>query len=353
LIFLSMVIADQDEAYISRLAKWFRENRAGQFQIMAFTEKESLLRFLSETDLHIDVLLVGEKLLDPVLISKFNTIILGQPVEPANIELKHIDKYLPAPTLCSEILSAISAFDRPGWGKAGKSELIVCMSPEPRLKSTLALYLSKSSPENIYINFESFPFYSTEQCSHRNQKNLSDVLYHIKASKTNVPLALESAVHNIHNGINLILPMDNPKDLWELTEKEFGILVEALVSWGSFKNVIADIELNAGPFMKYWLEFSSLILIPFEITQLNQVRCLKNMLNQSISEKKIRWVLAGDCTKDSIPDEFNNLFIINGLYALTGDWSSLTFDNSILQNITELLSIPAEYKSFQTVTPYF
>lgn len=341
MIFINMVIADQDEAYINRLAKWFRENRAGQFQIMAFTEKESLLRFINETDLHIDVLLAGEKFLEPMITSKVNTIILGHPVDPANSDFKHIDRYLPAPTLCSEVLSAISALEKPGFGRTGKSDLIVCISPEPRLKSTLALYLGKSSPENIYINFESFPFYLTEQHTYRNQKNLSDVLYHIKASKPNVPLMLESAVCSGHNGINLIPPMDNPKDLWELSDKETGILIEALISWGRFRNIIADMELNAGPFLKQWLEFSSLILVPFEITQINQVRRLKNMLAHSITENKIKWILAGDCI-DGLHEEFDNLFIINELYALTGDWTSLNFDNAVLQKTTELLSMQSD-----------
>lgn len=342
MIFVNMVIADQDEAYINRLAKWFRENRAGQFQIMAFTEKESLLRFMNETDLHIDVLLAGEKFLEPGLTSKVNTVILGQPVEPEYSEFKHIDKYLPAPTLCSEILSSISDFEQTGWSKAGKSELIICISPDPRLKSTLAMYLSKLSDENIYINFESFPFYSIDQYSYRNQKNLSDVLYHIKASKANVILALESAIYNIHNGISLIPPMDNPKDLWELSEKEIGILIEALQSWGRFKNIIADIELNAGPFIKQWLESSSLILVPFEITQLNQIKRLKNMLNQYVPEKKIKWILAGNCNRDNLTEDFNNLYIIKDLYALNGDWTSISFDDKVLQNLSDLISIPVD-----------
>ena len=342
MIFVNMVIADQDEVYLSRLAKWFRENRSNQFQIMAFTEKESLLRFMKETDLNIDVLLIGENFLAPELSAALNTIILGQPIDPVNNEFRYIDKYLPAPSLCSEVLSTISNSENPIPGKAGKSELIICLSPDPRLKSTLALYLSGISYDNIYINLESFPFYIPSQNSYRNQKNLSDVLYHIKASKGNVVMALECAVLSNYNGINIIPPMDNPKDLWELSDKETGILIDALKSWGHFKNIIVDIELSAGPHINQWLESSSLILIPFEIKQLNQIRRLKNMLNQSIPEEKIKWILVDECGDGDLPEDFSNLLILEELKAFPGVGTSISTEPGISQILSGFLKVPSK-----------
>ncbi|MDD4295485.1 MAG: hypothetical protein PHC69_00815 [Ruminiclostridium sp.] len=342
MIFVNMVIADQDEVYLSRLAKWFRENRSNQFQIMAFTEKESLLRFMKETDLNIDVLLIGENFLSPELSAALDIIILGQPIEPVNNGFKYIDKYLPAPSLCSEVLSAISDSENPIPGKAGKSELIICFSPEPRLKSTLALYLSGISNDNIYINLEPFPFYMTCQNAYKNQKNLSDVLYHIKASKGNVIMALESAVLSSYNGINIIPPMDNPKDLWELSDKETGILIDSLKSWGHFKNIIADLEFSVGPHINQWLESSSLILIPFEIKQLNQIRRLKNMLNLSIPEEKIKWILADECGYVDLPEDFSNILILEELKAFSGEGTNINPNPETAQVLSGFLKLSSK-----------
>ncbi len=333
-----MVIAGQDETYINRLAKWFRENKPNQFQITAFTEKESLYRFIGVTDLTIDVLLIDEEFIDLDQYTDMNIIILGQALNPAFNELKQVDKYLPAPSLCSEILTQITDSEQPKWIRTGKSDLIACLSPDPRLKSTLALYLCKLNSDSIYVNFESFPFYLSSLCSYRNQKNLSDVLYNIKASKKNITMVLESAVCNSEDGMSYIPPMDNPKDLWQLSEKETGVLIESLMSWGHFTNIIADIELSACSHTLQWLKSASLILIPFTISQLNQVRRLKNLMLDNIPSQKVKLILTGEQGVEDLPDDFNDLYLLQELKPIQGSWVNCEIDATFSQNLSSLLA---------------
>lgn len=314
---VNMIIADQDEIYINKLAQWFRENRTNQFQIIAFTEKESLHRFLNETNLNIDVLLAEECFLEEKMTSAVNTlIVLGQPVKDYAEDLKYIDKYLPAPSLCSEILSLISDTHQRVWRKAEKSDLIICLSPDQKLKSTLALSLACVSNEYIYINYESFPIYNPVLDSYRSYKNLSNILYNIKASKDNIHMSLESAVYTDHNGINIIPPMDNPKDLWELSEEETASLIEALKAWGRFPRIIADIECSACPVTLQWLKAASVIFVPFDISQITQIRQLKKLLFNEIDRNIIKWVLAGECANEDIPEDFDSLFFMRELKPL-------------------------------------
>lgn len=337
-MFFNMVVADQDEIYISRLTQWFRENRADRFQITAFTEKESLYKFLSETNLNIDVLLVSESFLEQKIPSVVNTVIvLGQPVNNHSENLKYIDKYLPATSLCSEILTLLSDMHRREWNKTENSELIICLSPDQKLKSGLALSLACISPEYIYINFESLPLYYPIMGSYRSHRTLSNILYNIKASKDNLHMTMESAVYTDHNGINFIPHMDNPKDLQELTEEETMILIDALKSWGRFSKVFADIECCAGPQTQHWLKAASVIIVPFAIYQTNQMRRLKKMLYENTDEKNIKWILVGEFESGEIPEDLGSLFFlseleplsqksINGRFAYSQSLADLLYD---------------------------
>ena len=57
---IHLVLAGSDFQYVNRLSQWFIENKSSQFQISAFTEKESFLNFLSQSENEIDVILAEE-----------------------------------------------------------------------------------------------------------------------------------------------------------------------------------------------------------------------------------------------------------------------------------------------------
>lgn len=297
--FIHMVMADRDEEYVQRLTQWLRENRPQQFQVSAFTEKESFYRFLQESDQEIDVLLVSEHYLNPDLRKKNNLIVLGETsLEP---NLPTVEKYQTASALCTAILSLVSQWHHqlPRYGNAGKSDIVVCFSTDTWLKSILALWLAAISSSHVYINLEAFPFYLPDPLTQSN-RSLSDILYHIKANKGNIPIALESAVCTDKTGIHFLPPMDNPKDLWELTDTENALLIESFFSWGRFSRVIADIELCTSPKTIQWFEAASCLLIPFTTKDMNRVNRLNKMLLSlsDVKYEKIRWVVAEEDTSE-------------------------------------------------------
>jgi len=337
-----MVIADGDEEYIRRVALWFRENKPHQFQITAFTETESLERFLRVNDSEIDVILISEKFLSSDLLQKGNVILLG-PATALYPGLNCVDKFQPAPALSSSILAIMSAWanELPTSGRTERSELIVCFSPDPRLKSAMALSLARGLTGCLYICFDSWPFYPLKPDTNQSFRNLSDVLYHIKASRRNVPFALESALYADSSGINYIPPVDNPKDMWELSEKETGQLIESLLSWGRFPRIIADIECNASPRAMQWLEAASLIILPVPASLWHQIGRLETILENL----PVR-VVSGGRGFENLPGGSFGLTDRDGagckhlpwLEEFQYDWKNYSMDASMLKQLEELLS---------------
>ena len=237
------------------------------------------------------------------------SIVLGQAVELT--DLPAIEKYQPAPSICSDILSVLSNNQTRAekWFTFGKSHLIACFSTNIYLKSTLALLLSYLSTDYVYISLDSFPLYKIGENFQAYNKNLSDILYHIKSQKGNPVIALESAVFTDSSNINFIPPLDNPKDLWELTDNEADIFIEALTSWGHFSKIIADLECNTGPITIKLLEAASNIFIPFDKTHLHQIPRIKSFLNsiRGLNSDKIAWIFCGRNEEILLSEELDNL----------------------------------------------
>lgn len=304
---IHLVLADNDFEYVNRLAQWFIENKQNQFQISAFSEKESFKKFISENKGKINIILASEDFLTDVPVQDTITAVLGQAVKFEN--LNSIEKYQPAPLICSDVLSILSNRkpETEKWYPLGKSELVVCYSMNIYLKSKIALLLSLLSKDYVYISLDSFPFYKIEG-NNDTYKNLSDVLYHIKSRKGNPVMALESAVLYGNNQIFYIPPIDNPRDLWDLTDAETDIFIEALKSWGRFSRIIIDHECNTGPMTIKLFEAASSIIIPFETANLHQLSRIKSMTDgiHGLSSNKIKWVFCDGNGEAFLPHEFGN-----------------------------------------------
>ena len=335
---INMIIAGRDKEYIINLANWFRENKPQQFRVSVFTEKESLANFLLNEDEIPDVILAEEAILCSDIEKNNNIIILGESCGEKYNE--HIEKYQPAPGIASAILSALSECGKvPKWDKPGKSEIIVCISPDPALKSTIALCLALAYEDAIYINFESFPFYRFNPEKSFTNKSLSDILYHIKSLKGNTGIALDSAVYTDYSGLNIIPPIDNPSDMWEMTENEMDELIKSLKMWGHFKIIIADIELNAGPYTAKWLEAASMVFVPLSPMLLHQKQRVNNMINSmaSTASKKVKWIQPISLENESF-EQAGDICYIPELSSFPEDWKSYARNCSFTGKIHALIS---------------
>ncbi|NLX76393.1 MAG: hypothetical protein GXZ01_03305 [Clostridiaceae bacterium] len=336
---IRIVLADHDFMYINHLAQWFIENKPSQFQISVFTEKESFDRFVSENGDRIDIILAAEDFLVDNVRQNIESVVLGQAVRLSG--LPSVEKYQPAPSVCSEILSILSdsVTGAEKWLSTGKSRLIACFSTNTCLKSALAIMLASLSNDYVYINFESFPFYTLSDNVQDYGKNLSDILYHIKSRKSNPVMALESAVVTGAGPCSFIPQLDNPRDLWELTDNEIDDLTETLKSWGHFSKVIADLECNTGLVTMKMLEAASNILIPFDRTNQHQVPGIKNFLKSinGLNNEKVRWVFCGKSDELRLPEEPGNLFELPWLNGSIPVSCGFSIDSEMKNRLADLL----------------
>lgn len=335
-----LVLADYDLDYVSHLAQWFTENKPHQFRISVFTENESFARFISENREKTDIILAAEDFLVNCETDKNISVVLGQASKLS--DLRALEKYQPAPAIYSEIMTILSdnRNESVKWPSSVKSELVVCFSSNIYLKSVMALLLSALSREHVYINLESFPFYIMEENFHNYNKNMSDILYHIKSGRDNPSMILESAVI-AGDSINFIPPLDNPGDLWELTGDETRTFIEALKSWGRFPKIIVDPELNAGPAIIKILEEASVIIIPFNRKHMHQLPRIKNMLEgiTGMDPGKIKWVCCGS-SEAPVSGEFEYFHEISWInenipFSLNG----LALDQFRKRQLEELLTM--------------
>lgn|GEM_PF-650849 len=320
---LHLVLADRDYDYVSHFARWFAENKSGQFRVSVFTEPESFRKFISESDEKIDFILAAEDFLTNTEVKNVTTAVLGYNTKLEN--LPAIKKYQPAPVIYSEIQSVLSenSAETGYMYTPGRSELVVCFSPSIFLRSAFALLLTVLSENHVYISLESFPFIAMDVNSSSCGKNLSDIFYYIKSRKGNPVMALESAV--VSNGnMNFIPPLDNPSDLWELTNEEIQVFIEALRSWGNFSKIIINSDCNTGPATMKFLENASYIMVPFNKKHMHQVPRLKNMINRIPgSGGKVIWIFCGNDDGILIPD-IENCHIISWI-----DESILSYTDNI------------------------
>lgn len=336
-----LVLADHDFEYINRLAQWFMENKADRFSVSVFTEKESFKKFVSANGGKIDVILASEDFITDIPANNGTTaILLGQALRIKN--LPFVEKYKPAPSIYSEILSAVSASpaEAEKWNSGGKSDLVVCFSTNMYLKSVFAILLCLTAKEHVYVSLESFPFNTMEEDIYFN-KNLSDVLYYIKSRKGNPVMALESAVITREN-LSFLPPVDNPLDLWELTNDETDTLIEALGSWGHFSRVIVDPEVNAGSLTVKLLKAASCIVVPFDKKHMHQIPRMKRMFSGILGQDlgKVKWVNCGN-SGTVYPEELDNYFEITWIdesILSLPSLSDLSLQRFQRKNLEDLLS---------------
>lgn len=335
---IHMVLADREEEYVRRLTQWFAENKPCQFRISSFTEEDSFNRFLQSGEAEADVFLIEEYFLTKALSGKENLILLGG---GSVSEIPSVGKYQPASSLCAAILSHMSEWHKemPKWGNTGKSDIIICFSPDQPLKSTLALHLTMASEDNLYMNLESFPYFTLQAAPHCS-RGLSDILYHIKASKGNLTIALESAVCNTEQGMNFIRPMDNPRDLWELTGRETEIFGQSLISWGRFSEIILDVEFNTGPSMISWFDFASRIIVPYTAVHSRQIIRVKSMLESlpNMKPDKLRFVLAGQGSEPFLQSDADHFYSLPWLEAFPESSTDFCPSGSVAEQLRTLLS---------------
>lgn len=244
---IRLAVLEKDQNYASRLIRYFTTYYINKIEAFAFSDLEAFQESLQQ--FKIDVLLASPELVPEG--TKFpKTIIMAYLSESTQIQsinnVKAVCKYQKAELLYREILGLYAELDRKTAYREteGACPLFLFMGASGGVGTTTmsvacALRLASFGKHVLYLNLEEngviSPFLKGDGNS-----TLSDVLYAVKSSPSNLVLKLERMVRKSEQGIYFYEPFSITLDAYEMTENELKDIITTLIGDDSYEYVIVD-----------------------------------------------------------------------------------------------------------------
>lgn len=292
---LVIILLDTDNEYLQNFTEYCMNND-NEFSLISFSETVNMAEYCNESS-NFDLIVISQYCISDELINNYKGKIAilndDKHIEFIN-DCKTIYKYQSADKVISDILN-ICAEDKKEIRKEnnlkiGNDRIIGIYSPVNRCgKTTLSLELCKNfeNKKVLLINFES---YSTimENLELEEGYNLSDLLYFYIKNEGRLDIKLE-AIKRQYQGIDIIPPIKNPKDLKEVSDDVWIDFINKIRSIDKYEIIVLDIS-NVFCDISVILDLCDVILMPV-LEDTNS--CIKkekflqhiNCINISISEK--------------------------------------------------------------------
>lgn len=243
-----LAIYDLEVDYVSRLMEYISEKRGMPFKTIAFTEREELFKYVSES--YIDVLLVSSTIMDENIgdINVGKIILLSpESVVCENIVYSVIYKYQSTENIINEVLEHfVEAYKDNNMVSISKNntQVIGVYSPLGRTgKTTFALTLGQILAEKrstLYINLEEFSAF--DKLFEANYKSdLSDLMYFFKQNPETLPIKLHAVVQKLHD-MDYVPPLVFSEDLRNFEPREWINLLEKIIETGTYETIVIDLS---------------------------------------------------------------------------------------------------------------
>lgn len=283
---LSLVIADEDKAYIESIVRFLMDKHAHKFQVNSFTNWDHLLQFLSKNREKVDIILITPEFYEkskfkslefddlkfdpiesiglktdvsehgkPILIFLSNTEVASvSRSRSVDIDVNNIYKYQHGDRLVSNIMHIYEKHHENiefTLKKSNKTKLISVYSPMGGAgKTTIAvnacINCARDGMRVFYINLETIsstfcffePDYETKSCD-----NFSNIIFAIKERDKNLSAKIEGikftdTVYDIH----YMPPPDSALEMEELLPEEIKCLLHHVRSTGYYDIVFVDLS---------------------------------------------------------------------------------------------------------------
>lgn len=284
---IKIVLADSDVLYLSKLTDYFVE-KTNMFDVCSFTAKESMLKYISDKQNKVDIIVFSEDLTDEAI---------GAADIPAKIffsdgtfsdvtGFEAVNKYQKAEKIINALLMIYAE-------KTGRMEAVTTGDKQTKVigvyspvggcgKTTLALALSMHIANRgkrvFYLNYEIINS-TTELFYTAPQGSMSDVFLSVQTKGANVGLSIVANKYSDKmTKINFINPPESALEMNELTISEQIRLMRELDSLGEFDAVIADFDSGFAQSKIDLLDVCNVILMPFtsEPMSLCKIRLMMN-----------------------------------------------------------------------------
>ncbi len=248
---LSLVVADLDRDYLSRLERFLMVNYPQRFDIYSFSSRGKLSEFLSNPEKK-DILLINGILFKQELdLKNIETVVLlkGDGLDAPPEGMDAVNKYQHAEMLVADILRIYAAKSRKDavvQGHAFTRVVGVCSAAGGTGKSGIAagcsVLSSKRGRRAFYLNLEDIPstglFFRGES-----PQSFSNVLYHLKGKGGSLGLKLEGAkCCDPETGVYYFAPPDSALEMDELAAEDISRLILEMKAAGLYDTVIIDLS---------------------------------------------------------------------------------------------------------------
>lgn len=238
-----LAIYDSDTKYTTRFVEFFQKRKDFDFEISAFTKKESLGDFLNQHKIEILLLCDGLSLEG---ISKENIkyiyMISDHPGREKDCEYPNIFKFQTARELMSEVILDYQGKEQEitsSYG-TGKFSIISVFTPIPsatkaKIAWSLAMILSEKK-KILFIPLEVLPL---PVLSHEDDSNqgLSELIYYLKDNNPSIITKMKSLLRSTGN-LSYLSGLTQGLDLLSLSKEDICNLVEELKKHTDYDTVV-------------------------------------------------------------------------------------------------------------------
>lgn len=249
---LSLVLADDDTEYLSKLERFLIVNHPQRFEIISFVSRAKLDAYLDGADKP-DILLVCNDMFKegPITGNAAVTVILdGGGETPVPAGYATVEKYRHADRLVADLLRLYSSKgvrEHMTPGKYRTRIICVCSPAGGTGKSSIAagcsILCGRRGTRTFYLNLEAVP--STEAFFHSDAgsgQSFSNVIYYLKGRNGNIGLKLEGAASlDARTGVHYFKPPEKLPELNELTEQDIALLLNTFRKSAVYDMVFVDI----------------------------------------------------------------------------------------------------------------
>lgn len=250
---IKVAILDGDQNYVKRITNTFQNMFAGEIEIYSFLSKETAIQTISSGKIKIDLLLAEENfVIDVNKIPKncaFAYFVESQQIDTLRGQ-KAISKFQKAELIYKEMLALYADVSDIviGGGNNGEKETLILTfvsanggSGSSTAAAACAKRLARLNHQVLYLNLERFgnakDFFEAGGAF-----DLSDVIYAIKSSKSNIGMKLESTVKRDISGVFFFDSCKMAFDVMEISPNDMNRLLEELKALGKYEYIIIDMD---------------------------------------------------------------------------------------------------------------
>lgn len=269
---IKLIICDEEENYAEKLASFIRKEESGNIEAAWYADKEKLLAHQSGKEP--EIFLLGSEFWQEEYLAKLISganqrvlVLLTQDATEKRLaQYPMVDKYQPAKDVIRRIYELSSEYieDDSVWTGSKQQMFGVCAPWNYELSMLFSLVMAQILGEEqrvLHISLQECygiaPFLESYA-----GRNLADIVCDLRKQHNNPGAMTKSAIVEMGRA-DFILPVDNPQNVFDLTEQDYQRLLQAVREQLDYDLILWESGM-LGHGMTAWMEQCQIICCPYQ-----------------------------------------------------------------------------------------